>query len=155
MFNIDPRIRGIPAGRDQVVALFQSINAPNLAVPGKQAGPAQAFVVGVRGQGGLAVFVYLYLAESQDCAVYAPRKRNLTPEAYRTEEAEAMAFVESMGFMMDNMNYPGLSADDKDQMIKTLPVFQKDPKLVQAPRGKAAGGKLSPAAALGRLFASF
>jgi hypothetical protein len=42
VFSIDDRIRGLPANREQVVALFQSINAPHLAIPGKQAGPAQA-----------------------------------------------------------------------------------------------------------------
>ena len=156
MFTIDDRIRGLPAAREQVVALHQSINAPNLAVPGKQAGPAQAFVVGLRGQSGFAVFVYLYLAESQDCAVYVPARRNLAPDEYQGEEADAMAFVESMGFMMDNMNFRGLSVEDQDGMLKALPVFQKDPRAVPAAPGqKKAETKQSTSAALGRLFSSF
>lgn len=155
MFTFDDRIRGLPAAREQVVALHQSINAPHLAVPGKQAGPAQAFVIGLRGQGGFAVFVYLYLSESADCAVYVPQRRNLAPEEYQAEEADAMAFVESMGFMMDNMNFRGLAADGQDAMLKTLPVFQKDPRSVPAAAGKKPDAKVSTAAALGRLFASF
>ncbi|MHB8876088.1 MAG: social motility and stimulation tgl protein [Myxococcaceae bacterium] len=156
MFTFDDRIRGLPAGREQVVAVHQSINAPHLAVPGKQAGPAQAFLVGLRGQSGFAVFVYLYLGESADCAVYVPERRNLSPEEYAGEEGEGMAFVESMGFMMDNMNFRGLTPEDQEGLIKALPVFQKDPRQAQGAGGsKKAEAKLSSSAALGRLFSSF
>lgn len=154
LFTYDERIRGLPATREQVVAVHQSINAPNLAVPGKQAGPAQAFVAGLRGQGGFAVFVYLYLAESGDCAVYVPDRRNVSPEEYQGEEGEAMAFVESMGFMMDNMNFRGLAPEDQDQLLKTLPVFQKDPRQAGGPGAKKADPRQS-SAALGKLFAAF
>ncbi len=165
MFTFDERIRGLPAARDQVVALYQSINSPHLAIPGKQAGPAQAFIVGVRGPAGFVVFVYLFLAEVADCAVYVPDRRNLSAEDYKDLEAEAVAFVESMGFMVDNMNFRTLSAQQQDELLKTLPVFIKDPKLAppppSGPGSKAT--KLEPpqaktsinSASLARLFTSF
>lgn len=167
MFAIDEKIRGLPASREQVVALYQSINQPHLAIPGKQAGPAQAFIVGLRGAGGFAVFVYLFLMEVGDCAVYLSEHRNLTPEQYRDEEAEAMAFVESMGFMVDNMNFRGLPPAQQDEMLRTLPVFQREPGPAQAPRtgprpvaqtGARPIAQEKPQAtpaALGRLFTSF
>lgn len=167
MFSIDPRLRGIPANRDQVVALYQSINTPHLAIPGKQAGQAQAFIVGVRSGGGFALFVYLYLAEVGDCAVYVSDQRNMTPEQFRDEEAEAIGFVESMGFMMDNANFRGLPPEQQEELIRTLPVFQKEPKRVApaAPPASARTGPGTPARgvarapavapALGKLFTSF
>ena len=165
MFTFDERIRGLPAARDQVVALYQSINSPHLAIPGKQAGPAQASIVGVRGPGGFVVFVYLFLAEVGDCAVYVPDRRNLSAEDYKDLEAEAVAFVESMGFMVDNMNFRTLSAPQQDELLKTLPVFLKDPKLAPPP-SSGPGSKatqLEPqqakksihSASLARLFTSF
>ena len=153
MFAIDDRIRGLPAPKEQVVALYQSINSPHLAIPGKQAGPAQAFIVGLRGSSGFAVFVYLYLAEARDCAVYAPSRRNLTPDEYQDEESEALGFVESMGFMMDNMNFRGLPPEEQEAMIKALPVFQKDPRTGAAKQGPQP--KSNPAERLGKLLASF
>ncbi|HEY0093901.1 MAG TPA: social motility and stimulation tgl protein, partial [Archangium sp.] len=90
MFSIDERFRGLPASREQVLSLYQSINSPHLAIPGKPAGPAQAFVLGLRGSGGFAVFIYLYLAEAHDCAVYVPGRRNASPEEYQQDEAEAL-----------------------------------------------------------------
>ncbi len=157
MYTIDPRLRGLPAAREQVISVHQSINQPHLAVPGKQAGLAQAFIVGLRGQGGLAVFVYLYLAEVPDAAVYVPERRNVKVEDFAREEAEALAFVESMGFLMDNLNFRALPAADQENLIKTLPVFQREPR---APAMSThTPQKAAPAAAsnhtLGRLLVSF
>lgn len=168
MFSIDSRLRGIPATRDQVVALYQSINTPHLAIPGKQAGTAQAFIVGVRVTGGFALFVYLYLAEVGDVAVYVSDQGRLTSEQFKDEEAEAIGFVESMGFMMDNANFRGLPVEQQDELIRTLPVFQKEPRRAapaQPPLGARAAGPGTPARGvsaapavavhLGKLFTSF
>jgi hypothetical protein len=155
VFTIDDRIRGLPASREQVVSLFQSINAPHLAIPGKQAGLAQAFIVGLRASSGFAVFVYLFLSEAQDCAVYVSPRRNLSPEEYANEENEALGFVESMGFMMDNANFRGLPQDQQEELIKTLPVFQRDPRLLAANPNKKTDTKPNPAASLGKLFSAF
>lgn len=160
MFTYDERIRGLPATRDQVLTLHGSLNAPHLAIPGKAAGPANAFIVGLRGPQGLGVFVYLFLAETQDCAVYVPDRRNISLEEFRGEEADALGFVESMGFMMDNLNFRGRAPAEQDELLRTLPVFSRDPRLASA--GAAPGGRASAvderrnaSAALGRLLASF
>lgn len=153
MFTIDSRLRGLPVSREQVVALFQSINSPHLAVPGKQAGPAQAYILGVRGASGFVVFVYLYLADGPDCAVYVPERRNLSADEYRLQEQEALAFAESMGFMMDNLNFRAQPPEQQDRMMKSFPVFQREVGPKPAEKPQEAGP--SPASTLGRLFASF
>jgi len=153
VFNIDERIRGLPAKREQVVAVFQSVNSPHLAVPGKKAGLAQAYIVGLRGPSGFGVFVYLYLADAGDCAVYAPDQRTVSIDEYPGMEQDAMAFVESMGFIMGNLNYRSLPPDRQEEMIRTLPVFQKEPR---APAEAApAESQASPAASIGKLFTAF
>lgn len=159
MFNIDERLKGLPARRDQVVALYQSINSPHLLVPGKPAGAAQGYIAGIRGPVGFGVFVYLYLAEVADCAVYVHDLRSLTPEQYREVEQEAIAFLESMGFMMDNLNFSTLPVERQEELIRTLPVFQRDPKptapVPGADRGRVETPKAPANTALGRLLASF
>ena len=156
MFSIDERFRGLPASREQVVALHQSINSPHLAIPSKPAGPAQAFVLGLRGASGFAVFIYLYLSEAQDCAVYVPARRKSSAEGYQEDEAEALAFVESMGFMMDDARFTDQPVESQDELLKTLPVFFKDPKLAPGGAGKRrADDKRTASTNLGRLLASF
>ena len=155
MFSIDERFRGLPASREQVLALYQSINSPHLAIPGKPAGPAQAFVLGLRGSGGFAVFIYLFLSEAQDCAVYVPGRRTSSQEEYHQDEAEALAFVESMGFMMDDTHFRSLPPPSQDEQLKTLPVFYKDPKLAPSTGKSRADEKRTASTNLGRLLASF
>jgi hypothetical protein len=154
LFNIDERFRGLPATREQVIALHTSLNSPHLFIPGKPAGPAQAFIVGLRGSTGIATFIYLYLSEAADCAVYVSKKRNTSLEEYLGEEAEALAFVESMGFMMDNANWRSMPVPTQEEMIKTLPVFFRDPKQVPAV-AKKVEEKRNAAATLGRFLAAF
>jgi len=155
VFNLDERYRGLPATREQILALYTSLNTPHLAIPGKQAGPAQAFVVGVRGgQGAAVVFVYLYLAEAEDCAVYLSGRRNLTADDYREDEHDALAFVESLGFMMDDANWRAAPPTQQDEWLKALPVFFKDPKLVPSVVARAEEKK-NVTTTLGRFLAAF
>ncbi|HEY0882696.1 MAG TPA: social motility TPR repeat lipoprotein Tgl [Archangium sp.] len=127
MYSIDERLKGLPAVRDQVVQLYQSLNAPHLAIPGRKAGPAMAFVLGLRGPSGFAVFVYLYMQQSGEAAVYVPSSGTVPAERYESEEAEALGFVESMGFIMDNLNFRGRPADEQETIIRTMPVFMREP----------------------------
>lgn len=151
MFNLDPSIRGLPATRDQVTLLQQSINSPQVVIPGKGASTAQAYIVGLRGPQGFSISIYLYLPDNEDCAVYVSDKRNLRPEDFADVEGEAMGFVESMGFFMDTLNFRGMPVEDQEELIRSLPVFQKVPARSEA---KSQQGK-SPSAALARFFASF
>lgn len=158
MFALDEKLRTISASRDQIVALHQSLNAPHVAIPGKQAGPVQAFIVGVRGPSGFSVYVYLYLAEVPDCAIYVSSRRSMTPEEYRAQEGEAIGFVESMGFMMDTMNFRSLNAKSQTDLMHTLPMFKRELRPpAGAPRSEMrANEPPSPFARLiGRIFSSF
>jgi hypothetical protein len=154
LFNIDERYRGLPASREQVIALHTSLNSPHLFIPGKPAGPAQAVILGLRGTTGFATFTYQYLSEAADCAVYVSGKRNTSFEEYLAEEAEALAFVESMGFMMDNSNWRSLAQTTQEELLKTLPVFFRDPRQVPAVV-KRVEEKRNAATTLGRFLAAF
>jgi len=63
MFSIDASIRTIKATREHVTTLIEAINEPNVAVPGEQAQPARAWVIGVRnGTGSFSIAIYLWLS---------------------------------------------------------------------------------------------
>jgi hypothetical protein len=158
MFAVDERIRGLPATRDKVAGLYQSINTLHLAIPRKRAGPAQAFIVGARVSSGLRVCVYLFLSETADCAVYLADRPCATPEDYQQQSSEALSFVESMGFIMDNLNFRNLPPAQQDELLRTLPVFQKEPPALASTQAAGAPKKeapKSPAVLLGRIFSAF
>jgi len=155
MFTLDAKLRTINATREQILSLHQSLNSPHLAIPGKQAGPAQAFIIVVRGPTDFSVYVYLYLADGPDCAIYVPKRRSVPMEKYRAQEEEALAFVESMGFMMDPINFQGLNAAAQVELLRTLPLFKKDLQ----PSAPAPQAEAKPVSALakviGRILSSF
>lgn len=153
MFNLDETVRALDATREQVAALFQSINAPHVAIPGRRAGPAQAFIACLRGTQGFTVTIYLFLSESHDCAVYLTDRVAQTPEDYRTLQTDALAFVESMGFMMDNLNYRALPSERQMEVLGSLPMYRSRTATPTAAPGDRP--PLSSVARLARLFSSF
>ena len=160
VFTLDDHSRGLEASREQVAALFQSINAPHVVVPGKRAGPAQAFIACLRGTHGFSVGVYLWLSETKECAVYTTSATAQTPEEYRALQTEALGFVESMGFMMDNLNFRSLTPEHQAELLPVRPGVAGRPG---GHRGNAGGGPQrrdrsvgsATSAALARLFSSF
>ncbi len=160
MYSIDERLRGLPAVKDQVVQLYQSLNQPHLAIPNRKAGPASAFVLGLRGPSGFAVFVYLYMPQSGESAVYVPSNGTVPAEQFQGEEAEALGFVESMGFIMDNLNFRGRPADEQETLIRTMPVFQREAPAASQPSSpgqapKTGSGGHASVVQLGKLFSAF
>jgi hypothetical protein len=159
MFTVEPRFDCIPATRTQVVSVHASLNRPHIGVPGKAAQEVQAYIVGVSvGAGSMTAFVYLYLTATREAAIYIdPDNLRVAPSAYSDAEAEAIGFVESMGFMLENLNYQALAPDQQDALIKSLPCF-----VAAAPAPSQAGGEASheraadpPQVRLARYLASF
>jgi hypothetical protein len=138
MFVVDPTVQHIQAGRDQIVTLVESINQPHVAVPGKPAQNAQAFVVGIRRPSGdFGLHVYLWLVQSQEAVVYSPEPRTVPLEDYREVELEALQFCESMGFMTEPVGFRTLAPEAQDELLSRLPPF-REPARPAAPAPEAA-----------------
>ena len=124
-----------------MVALHASLNKPSLAVPGKTAQEAQAFICSLRNpNGSFSIYVSLHLTQSHELVHYTdPDRREIPAADYRDAEADAIGFVESMGFMLDNLNFRGLPPDQQDELLKSLPPFLADVKAA----GRSPGGPAS------------
>jgi hypothetical protein len=135
VFEPDPSIRYIPAGREQVVALVESINQPQVSIPGKEPQAVQGFLCGLRNQNGsFSIFVSLFLPKTGENVVYACERREVGMEEYRDVEVEGLHFLESMGFMLDNLNFRNLAPAQQVETLKRVPLFQ-EPR----PAGAGAG----------------
>ncbi len=125
MFEPDPSIAYIPASREQVVALVESINQPQVSIPGKEPQSVQGFLCGLRNESGsFSIFVSLFLPRSGENVVYASDRREVGMEEYRDVEIEGLHFLESMGFMLDNLNFRNLAAAQQVETLKRVPLFQ-------------------------------
>jgi hypothetical protein len=140
VFQVDPALSFLRATREQVAKIVESINQPVVAVPGKQAQIAQAFVVSLKNPGGShSVYVHLFLAQTREAVLYAHEPRQLTAQQCREAEEEAHHFCESMGFMLDNISFATLPGAQQDELLRRLPPFQRDPSRVAL----EAGGNLA------------
>jgi len=153
VFQPDPTIAFVPAARQQVVALIESLNQPQISIPGKPPQSVQAHLCGLRNpNGSLSLFVSLYLPQSAENVVYVQEPREFPLEAYRSVEADGLHFLESMGFMLDNLNFRNLGAEQQDAILKRVPLFSPPRPPAAGPAPDSAAAR---AAALARLLVSF
>jgi hypothetical protein len=155
VFQPEPSLTWIPATREQVVAVVESINQPQVSIPGKPSQQVFGHLVGIRNaNASFSIYVALHLPKSGENVVYVHGRRQLTVEEYRDVEIEGLQFLESMGFMLDNLNFRNLSPEVQDRTLKRIPLFSQP-----RPPGEAAPAAAGPAAQdpsrLGRLLASF
>ena len=157
MFQPDPSLRFVPATREQVVALVESINQPQVSIPGKPAQAVQGWLCGLRNANGtFSIVVSLFLPKSGENVVYVHDRRQVSLEGYREVEIEGLQFLESMGFMLDNLNFRNLAPAQQDATLKRVPVFSP-PRAPPAPAAASREARATPPhpARLARLLASF
>jgi hypothetical protein len=153
VFEPDPSIRFIPATRDQVVALVESINQPQVSIPGKEPQAVQGFLCGLRNPTGtFSIFVSLFLPKTGENVVYVSDRRELEMEEYRRVEIEGLHFLESMGFMLDNLNFRNLAPAQQAETLRRVPLFQ-EPKPASGAHA-AEGAESRRGERLARLLAS-
>ena len=95
---------------------------------GRSAEAAKVYIVGMRNHpsGLFSIYVYLYLVDARECLIYLHDPPEIQMDAYHDTELEAFAFVESMGFMVDNVNFRKMQPAQQEEYMAGLPVFQSD-----------------------------
>ena len=154
MFTPEPSLEYLPATREQVVAIIEGINQPQISIPGKAPQGVTGHLVGLRNAGGtFSIYVALHLPKSGENVVYLHGRRQVSAEEFREVQEEGLHFLESMGFMLDNLNYRNLTPDLQEATLKRLPLFS--PQRAPAAPAPAADAGASEAGRVARLLASF
>ena len=154
MFTPEPSLKYLPATREQVVAIIEGINQPQISIPGKAPQGVTGHLVGLRNAGGtFSIYVALHLPKSGENVVYLHGRRQVSAEEYREVQEEGLHFLESMGFMLDNLNYRNLTPDLQEATLKRLLLFS--PQRAPAAPAPAADPGASEAGRVARLLASF
>ena len=156
MFKIDSSLQFVPASREAVVALVESINQPQVSIPGKTSQAVQGYLCGLRNPNGtFSILVSLFLPKVGENVVYVSDRRQVTLEEYREVEIEGLQFLESMGFMLDNLNFRNLAPAQQESTLKRVPVFSPPRPPAPAPAAPLARAAAPPPARLARFLASF
>jgi hypothetical protein len=155
VFTPDPSIQYVPASREQVVAIIEGINQPQVSIPGKAPQGVSGHLCGLRNANGtFSIFVALHLPKSGENVIYLPARRQVTAEEFREVQDEGLAFLESMGFMLDNLNYRNMAPELQEATLRRLPLFSP-PRPPSAAPATAADAAAAEAARVARLLASF
>ena len=151
-FKPEPSIAWVPVVKEQLVAVVESINQPQVSIPGKASQQVFGLLAGVRnGNGTFSIYVGLYLPKAGENVVYVHDRRQLTVDEYREVEVEGLQFLESMGFMLDNLNFRNLAHAQQLETLKRVPLFQEPRAVVGPADGEAAR---PPSERIARLMAS-
>lgn len=127
MYILQPQAQFIDFSHQTILSLIQSVNAPMVAAGDFPAEETQGFVVSLQARDqSIQVFIYLHLQGSNQCAIFRFDPSPIMGDRLQAAESEALDFVESMGFMMDNLNFSRLNAADQARLLKELPVFYTD-----------------------------
>ncbi len=155
-FKPDPSIAWVQASCEQVVAVVESINQPQVSIPGKAPQQVPGHLCGIRNANGtFSIYVALHLSKTGENVVYVHDERELTVEQYRDVEIEGLQFLESMGFMLDNLNFRNLSPEVQAQTLKRVPLFSPPRPPGERPAPDGARSAASDTARVARLLASF
>jgi hypothetical protein len=158
MFQPEEGITHVPVTKDQVVAIVESINQPQVSIPGKAPQQVAGWLVGIRNTNGtFSIFVGLHLQKTGENVVYLHANRHVAVDAYRELEVEGLHFLESMGFMLDNLNFRNLAGPAQDETMKRIPLFHppRPPSSSPSHGGLSERTEASEGAAIARFLASF
>jgi len=152
VFTPDPTIQYVPATREQVVALIEAINQPQISIPGKAPQGVSGHLVALRNADGtFSIVVALHLPKSGENVIYLHGKRRCSAEEYRDIQDEGLHFLESMGFMLDNLNFRNLAPEQQEATLRRVALFSPPRAPAASPEAKAG----AEAARVARLLASF
>jgi len=124
MFQWDKSISKLAVTAGDVIHLFRSVSDVQLALPGLPAQPATAYLCQYRAAGGVAIAVVLHLVSSDRLAFYRDSHGAVAFDQAPAMLDQALNFVESMGFLMTDLDYQ-LHADlERTALWLALPLQQ-------------------------------
>jgi hypothetical protein len=124
MFQWDKSISKLAVTASDVIHLFRSVSDVQLALPGLPAQPATAYLCQYRAAGRVATAAVLHLVSSDRLAFYCDTRGGVAFDQAPAMLDQALNFVESMGFLMTDLDYQ-LHADlERAALWSALPLQQ-------------------------------
>jgi hypothetical protein len=112
---------GLPIRVDGVIAVYESVNSVQIAPRGMSPEKASAYLVAYRTkEGWIRVISYLYYHENRHREVYLPDGLPLQ-SGVKEQLEDGLLFLESMGFMMNDLHCSDKSGQQMAVLSNELP----------------------------------
>jgi hypothetical protein len=111
--------------------------------------------------GGYGIFCYLLLLDTNRPIIYLSNPPEVSFDQYGMLESDAIQFAESMGFLLDNLNFRAQPPEVQARLAQELPFFRDQiPRSRRANTGPApvpgvGGGAPPDTGSVARLLSSF
>ncbi len=127
MFICNESIQNLSSSVSDVWEIYNSVNQPNIALPGKSPEPTWAYVIAVKKNKKMQIYIYLFREQSKEGVFYTYEKGELDLVDAKAVFDEALDFTGSMGFIMEKVELAD-APETRKEAIKSMPAFLSDLK---------------------------
>ena len=127
MFTINRKIKRIDVKPSDLLTIISSINHPYVAVGGP-AREAEAYVVSTKEKAKRWVYICFHIILDEERVFFTPDTGQVPDSKRKGLEAEAVKFLEDMGFIMVDRNVSKDSSKEREKIINSTPPFVSDLK---------------------------
>lgn len=122
MFQWEKSIKSMDVPVDEVVHLYRSMRDVQLALPGHSAQEATAYLCQHKTSQGIGTIAAFHLHKSKLLAFYVDAPVVVAADRADSVLDQALMFVESMGFLMNDLDIHLLGAADRELLWSSLPL---------------------------------
>lgn len=125
MFEIDSTQYFIPAKPEEVSEVYYSVNTILVAPAEHSAEPTKAYIISIQYENisAFVVYIYLYLLDSGRGVIYRREEGFVSSQEYEQVIEEAFHFLESMGFILDKIDFRSLSPVERGEYFQQQNFF--------------------------------
>ncbi len=125
MFVLQKQLSVMNLPSSRVAKIYRSGTDVQLALPDLPTQMASAYLVMLQGAGKVQVLVGLYLAESCRSIFYLSDVGEVAADQADQELEAGLDFAESMGFVLDDIEFDRLPEDEQEAYWKGLPICRR------------------------------
>ena len=123
MFVLDDTIEKLDVDASTLLKLFRSMRDVQMALPGFPSQEASAYLCQFQAGKSVATFAVFHLQRSGKLAFYRSEPGEVTPAKAEGVMYQGLDFVESMGFLLSDMDLELMADADRAMLWKSLPLF--------------------------------
>jgi len=123
MFVLDDSIEKLEVDASKLRKLFRSMRRVQMALPGFPSQEASAYLCQLQAGKSVATFAAFHLQRSGKLAFYRSEPAEVTPGKAEDVMYQGLDFVESMGFLLSDMDLELMADADRAMLWESLPLF--------------------------------
>jgi hypothetical protein len=134
MFTIDPQITDLKVREKNITKILFSMNIHQVATPEMMLEDARSYVLFFReSKGRYSAYIALHLLTTNRRLYYSYFSNQFSEEQLDAVEEEALAFVEGLGAMIDELDFSNMSDSAQDRWLDEQDIFSEKPKTEAQP----------------------